>query len=130
MADTSPRRVLVVDDEASIRRMIEVMLTAHDYEVYEAESAEAGMQIFREKSPDVVLTDLVMAGLDGADLIREIRRISPETRVIVMSGGARFGIDVPTLAQQLGAAEALQKPFRSADLLLAIRESEGGPDPA
>jgi two-component system, chemotaxis family, chemotaxis protein CheY len=114
--------VLVIDDDAPLRRMVRRILTEASHEVAEAEDGEAGLALLRKEQPALVLTDLVMPKKEGIETIREIRRTSPETRVIAMSG-SDFGPSATLYlhaAEKLGADAVLAKPFRADELLQTI----------
>jgi two-component system KDP operon response regulator KdpE len=104
-------RLLVVDDEAIVRRSIRRCLTAHGYEVIEAANATEGIERYRALQPDLVITDIRMKGMDGMEMLAEIRRTDPAARAILVSG-ALEGPD--------GCADPLlPKPFGS-DQLIAV----------
>ncbi len=108
-------RVLVVDDEEKLRRVIELQLLAAGYEVEKAASAEEGLRL--AERADLVLTDLKLPGMDGLELLAAIRRQNMQAPVIVMTA---FGtIEVAVQAMKSGAVDFLLKPF-SLDHLMAI----------
>jgi signal transduction histidine kinase len=103
-------RVLVVDDEESVRALCRRTLAGPDRRVRTAPDAASALERLREERADVVLTDLSMPGaMDGAALTEEIRRLYPETDVIVMTGYPALETAVPTLKS--GAYDYLVKPF-------------------
>ena len=83
-------RVLVVDDEANLRRMVRSLLSAEGWLVEEAGSAEEALIRVGQTQPDVVLLDLVLPGASGLDLLPRLRKASPDTPVIMMSGEANL----------------------------------------
>jgi len=108
-------RVLVVDDEEKLRRVIELQLLAAGYDVEKAASAEEGLRL--AERADLVLTDLKLPGMDGLELLAAIRRQNMQAPVIVMTA---FGtIEVAVQAMKSGAVDFLLKPF-SLDHLMAI----------
>jgi len=108
-------RILVVDDEEKLRRVIELQLLAAGYDVDKAASAEEGLKL--AERADLVLTDLKLPGMDGLELLAAIRRQNMQAPVIVMTA---FGtIEVAVQAMKSGAAEFLLKPF-SLDHLMAV----------
>lgn len=116
-------RVLVIDDEASLRKTVRGMLEAHGLEVGEAADGEIGMREFRERGADVVLCDVFMPTKDGLETIREMRRLAPGVKIIAISGGGPGGtVNLLPLASRMGAAEVLFKPFGQPELLAAIRQ--------
>ena len=109
--------ILVIDDDPGIRELVRLILETReeaDHPVLEAADGKEGLQLFWEHSPDVVIVDLFMPGIEGMETIKEISGKSPKTKIIGMSGGAHYLLDI---AKALGAHEVLRKPFRSEDLL-------------
>jgi diguanylate cyclase (GGDEF)-like protein len=102
-------RVLVVDDESTIRSVISQVLADDGYEVHEAASAEEAIELFRKEPFPVVLTDIIMRKMSGLDLLGEVRLLDPETLVIVMTSQA--SLDTATRALRNGAHDYLTKPF-------------------
>lgn len=110
-------RILLVDDEAMIRRFLRHALEQSGYRVDEAESGETGLDALHAVSYDLVITDIVMPGMSGVELVETSRRTWPQIPVIVMSGGGRLGDDDHLqTALDLGAAAAVNKPFRLREL--------------
>jgi DNA-binding NtrC family response regulator len=109
------QRILVVDDEEKLRRVIELQLLAAGFEVDKAGSAEEGLKL--AERADLVLTDLKLPGMDGLELLAAIRRQNMQSPVIVMTA---FGtIEVAVEAMKAGAVDFLMKPF-SLDHLMAV----------
>jgi len=116
-ADTMKRRVLVVEDEDKLRRVIELHLTAGGYEVEQARTAEEA--VLRAGEADLVITDLRLPGMDGMELLSHIRRQNAHTPVIVMTA---FGtVENAVAAMKAGAVDFLLKPF-SLDHLTTVVE--------
>jgi DNA-binding NtrC family response regulator len=113
--------VLLIDDDSGMRDMIRRMLESAKYDVLDATSGVAGIALFRERRPDVVLTDILMPDKDGVETLREIRKIDPQARVIAMSGGGRAKYtNFLKVAKEFGATETIEKPFRREELLAAV----------
>jgi DNA-binding response OmpR family regulator len=111
--------VLVVDDEAAIRYSVSKTLQRVGYTVREASSGEDALEIIREDSFDVVLTDIRMPpGLDGVELIRRIKDTDPETIVILMTAYPSLPTAVEGL--RLGAHDYLIKPSSSQDIRQSV----------
>jgi len=108
-------RFLVVDDEDEVRTLLKEYLSSLGLEVTEAREGETALQLFQEKGPfEVVITDLVMPGLDGLSLIRRIKEMEPETMILAMTGYARdYGYVEVVL---VGADDLIQKPFSFEEL--------------
>lgn len=116
-------RVLVIDDEDSIRTMVQHMLRRAGYEAVAAADGSEGMRLQRERPADLVITDLIMPGQEGLETIIEIRRGFPKTKIIAISGGGHAGVlDFLPIASQLGAMRTLPKPFTHQQLLALVKE--------
>ncbi|GAB4256149.1 sigma-54-dependent transcriptional regulator [Deferrisoma sp.] len=114
-------RVLVVDDDASLRRILEYNLAEEGYAVATAASGEEALEKLDRAAFDLVVTDIKMPGMDGMDLLRRIKAEAPETQVIVITA---FGtIEMAVEAMKAGAAEYITKPFNRDELKLAVRKA-------
>ena len=111
-------RVLVVDDEKSIRRFLNAGLAAEGYEVSLAESGGEAVEMVAREKPDVVILDLGLPDIDGQEVIRRIRRLSA-TPIIVLSVRADESGKVQSL--DLGADDYVTKPFGMEELTARIR---------
>ena len=113
--------ILVVDDDASFRGMLQSMLERQHHAVVVAQDGSEAMKRFREQPPDLVITDLIMPDKEGLETIREIRRGNADIRIIAMSGGGRVSpATYLSIALDMGADAVLAKPFSSQQLLDAI----------
>jgi DNA-binding NtrC family response regulator len=105
-------RILVIDDEARIRRLLRVALEIQGHEVLEAGEGDQGLRLLRASLPDLVITDILMPGTDGMEVLMALRREAPGLKVIAMSGGGQYGLTEPLqMAEPLGAFAAFRKPF-------------------
>jgi DNA-binding response OmpR family regulator len=121
-ASAMPPTVLVVEDDAAVRQACAIMLEDHGFHVVTAVDGVDGLRKFRQINPDVVLTDIIMPEKEGVGLIMELRRETPEVKIVVMSGGGRMGnMDFIKIATMLGANIGLYKPFDDLQLVDAIR---------
>lgn len=123
MTDTNQSlRVLVIDDDPDVRRVLKGMLKALGHEPTSADDGLAGLEAFRSGQFDVVITDIMMPGQAGLETIGELRRHDPDVRVIAISGGGRIqgSEDVLMQAANLGAQATLGKPFQVSDLKHAL----------
>ena len=111
-------RVLVIDDEPQIRRALRTALSAHGYVVEVAEDGTSGLAAIATWAPDAVVLDLVMPGLDGFEVLRQVRPWS-DVPVIVLSARGQEPDKVAALDQ--GADDYLTKPFGMAELLARLR---------
>jgi DNA-binding NtrC family response regulator len=117
-------RILIIDDEASIRRPLQILLERAGYEVESAPNGAEAVRLWRERPGDLVITDIHMPGKNGLETIFELRRIAPEARILAMSGsGGTDRLDVLGQAALLGAVRTISKPFRLEEMLLAVREA-------
>jgi two-component system, NtrC family, nitrogen regulation response regulator NtrX len=113
------QRVLIVDDEPNIRRMVGALLSAEGYEVREAADGAAGVRAVEEEEPDVALIDLMMpGGMDGIATLAKIRERWSDLPVIMMSG--RASLSDAVRATKVGAVNFLEKPLAPETVLLAL----------
>ncbi len=115
-------RILVIDDDVMLQRLLKETLTVLGHEVCQAFDGREGVGACRESPPDLVLTDVMMPEQDGLQTIRELRRLCPDVKIIAMSGGsfAFPQLDVLSLARHFGARQVLYKPFAHEDLTAAL----------
>jgi two-component system KDP operon response regulator KdpE len=115
---SEPNKILVVDDESQITRVLRHSLTAHRYDVRTAADGVSGLDTFRDWHPDLIITDLQMPEVDGLEFCREIRKTS-NVPIIVLSvrGEERTKVE----ALDAGADDYVTKPFGIDELLARIR---------
>ena len=111
-------KVLIVDDELHIRRLIHAALARADYAIVEAENARAALEMLRDERPDIVLLDLGLPDRDGLELVPLVKRQSDTTLIVV---SARDATDQKVAALDLGADDYLTKPFDTDELLARVR---------
>ncbi len=114
-------RILIVDDEAGIRRSLAGLLSDEDFEPVEAADGEKGLAILREGGIALVLLDIAMPGRDGIEILEEIRQAWPNLPALMMSGHGN--IETAVRATQLGAFDFIEKPLSFEKLLLTIRHA-------
>ena len=115
--------VLVIDDEAQIRRMLRRVLETEGYEVMDAADGSIGISLYRENPTDLVLTDIFMPNKEGLETIMTLKRDFPEVRILAMSGGGVMdSAACLRMAKGLGAARVYVKPFEIEGLLKDIGE--------
>lgn len=115
--------ILVIDDDAVIRSLIRRALELHGHQVSEAVDGSEGIRVYHERSPQLVLCDLIMPEKEGLETIEELCRDSPQVRIIAMSGGVMNGVyDLLPVAKRLGARAVLSKPFTTATLIGVVKE--------
>ncbi len=115
MKDTM--RILVVDDEETIRGILSRVLGEEGYQVTLAASGEEALEIFRKDPHPLVLTDIRMGGMSGMELLTEIRAIKSDTQVLIMTSFASLETAIEAL--RLGAYDYMVKPFEDLDLVVA-----------
>jgi two-component system response regulator AtoC len=119
MSEDLKTRLLVVDDEQSIRRLCMTIGNSLGFACAEAESAEAALARLDTDPPDVVLTDLKLPNQTGVDLLRQIRALLPRTEIAIMTGHG--SIESAVDAMKLGAYDYIEKPFRVEKMRLLLQ---------
>jgi two-component system response regulator PilR (NtrC family) len=115
------KRLLIVDDEKSMREFLEIMLQHDGYDVRAAGSGEEAFEIFCEAEPDLVLTDVKMPGMSGLDLIRKIRSLDSSAPIIAITAYASAQDAIRAVRE--GAYDYISKPFQIDDLRAVIRNA-------
>src|SRR6058998_2855998 len=115
MPDT---RVLVVDDERSMRELLAIMLRQAGHDVILAEGGEQAVEVLKNESFDLVITDLRMRKIDGLGVLRAAKEHSPQTVVLVITAFA--STETAVEAMKLGAYDYLTKPFKLDEIKLTI----------
>jgi len=113
--------ILVVDDDASLRRVTQHTLQESGYHVLVAENGEEGFRLFQQTHPRLVLTDVRMPGLGGLDLLARVKAYAPEAMVVVVT--AYGSLQEAVKAIRMGAHDYLAKPFSREQLLLAVSKA-------
>ncbi len=119
--DTHTYSILLVDDEPGIRNVLAITLTHAGFTVLPATDGDAGLQLFFEKHPDIVITDIKMPGIDGIELLKQIKEASPETEVIMITGHGDMDLAVKSL--QYEAADFITKPIDAAEIETAVQKA-------
>ncbi|MBD3166819.1 response regulator [bacterium] len=119
MTDDLCHKILVVEDEPTLRLALQDALGAEGCKVHTADNGNDGYALFQLHRHDIVLTDMVMPGLNGVELIEKIMELKPETRVFAFT--AYGNVDTAVHAMKLGALDFITKPFRITDLVDRIR---------
>jgi YesN/AraC family two-component response regulator len=115
------KKILVVDDEEIVRYSLLNILKEQGYDVDEVPSAEKALEVFREKKYHLVLTDLVLEGMGGLDLLENVKVVSPKTLVIVITGYGSIRTAVTAL--RLGVYDYLLKPCDEDELIIRVRRA-------
>ena len=116
---SGPQRVLVVDDEPPIRRFLRTSLSSQGYQVIEAEDGPSAREILRQNTADVLVLDLGLPGLDGFEIIKQLRESGSTLPIIVLSSRTDEAGKVRAL--DLGADDYVTKPFGMDELLARLR---------
>lgn len=118
---TRPRTILAIDDDDSLRRVVEYNLAEEGYRVITAADGPSGLEAYQREAVDVVLTDIRMPGIEGIELLARLKAMQPELPVIMLTA---FGtIDSAVEAMRLGAFDYLTKPFSRDQLRASVRKA-------
>ncbi|MGH8016036.1 MAG: response regulator [Candidatus Zixiibacteriota bacterium] len=113
--------ILVVDDEAMIRNLLENILTKEGYKILLAKDGQEALDIVTAKKVDIVISDMKMPRMNGLDLLKSLKRERPEIGVVIMTGyGDKYSVKDALL---LGADEYISKPFKSYEMLLIVERT-------
>jgi DNA-binding NtrC family response regulator len=117
----SARKVLLIDDDASLRRVTEYSLQSAGFQVICAADGEQGLACFKVDHPEIVITDIQMPGLSGYEVLQQIKAERPETLVIVIT--AYSSVEKAVEAMKQGAYDYLAKPFSRDELVLLVEKA-------
>ena len=111
--------ILCIDDEESVRRLVQVALEGTGYRVLIAEHGQHGLRLLEHQAVDLMLLDIVMPDMDGLEVIPLLRKTRPASKIIAITGkpGATNKLDI---AKHLGAHDTLLKPFSLQELFHAV----------
>ncbi|HPC47310.1 MAG TPA: sigma-54 dependent transcriptional regulator [Deltaproteobacteria bacterium] len=118
---TLRKTILVADDEMGIRESLRKILEKEGFDVITATNGEEAFKIIRSQNVDLLVTDIRMAGMDGLELLKVCKSVSPYTEVIMITGYASVDTAVDSLKQ--GAYDYITKPFKKADILRAVHKA-------
>lgn len=111
-------KILIVDDEKAVRESLEEILELEDYQVETVSSGEKALELINETDYDLVLLDLKMSGIDGVEVMKQITRYAPETKVIILTGHGTLESAIEAL--RTGAEDYMLKPFEASTILDSI----------
>jgi len=114
----STLKILVVDDEERSLRLVEAMLAPEGYDVVLAHSGQEGLEMIRDTSPDIVLLDIMMPGMNGYEVLSILRQ---QSNIPVIMLTAKKEVTSARDALNLGADDYIRKPFRKGELLARIQ---------
>jgi DNA-binding NtrC family response regulator len=115
------KTIMVVDDEADIRYALDLYLSHCGYKVLKAETSEEALSLFKVFSPAIILSDLKMPGMDGIELLRTIKRQSPDTEIIMITGHGDMTLAIDSIRND--ATDFLLKPINDDALEIALKRA-------
>lgn len=115
-------KILVIDDSTIDRMVLEEILKNNDYEVFLASDGREGLNLFKKNPVDLVITDMVMPGKMGIDVILELKENYPDLKIIAMSAGGEFGPEVELDMAHIYGALTITKPFDPEQVLEAVNK--------
>jgi DNA-binding response OmpR family regulator len=125
----SKQRILVADDDPSIRRTLQIGLSKAGYEVLEARDGEEAVRLWRETGADLIIADIYMPNKSGLQLIMELRAHNSAIPVIAMSdGGQSKNLNPLSYSEVLGSVRTIAKPFSLEDMVAMVRQELTGDD--
>ena len=115
-------KILIVDDEQNIRNILRESLKKDEHEIYEAGTGQEASDILNSNQIELLITDLVMPGKTGLDLIMEVKENYPDLTIIAISGGGGINgrFDYLPIAQLIGANNIIKKPFSINDIKQSV----------
>jgi len=117
----TPSRLLVIDDDESVRLLLKDLLEEAGYAVRTAKSGEEALQLIRVATYDIIITDLRLSGMHGLEVVKEVKAIDPGIDVIVMTGYASVNSAVESM--KAGAIDYITKPFNSDHIKMVVQKS-------
>jgi len=114
-------KILIIDDDEWNRQIMKETLKKEGYLLFEAVDGESGVTIVRKEKPDVVITDYLMPGMNGLEVLIEIRKIQDNLPVILLTGFGDVGLTIKSI--QMGAFDYLEKPIKSSQLKTIVRDA-------
>jgi len=115
-------KILVIDDEKPTLMMFRLTLAAYGYDVLTAENGQEGLDVFNRERPTIVLTDIKMPGMNGIEVLKQVKAIDPSTEVIVITGHG--DMDLAIQALNLDATDFINKPIQRHLLEQAIKRAQ------
>ncbi len=112
------QRILLIDDDMNIRRLIRLYLEKEGFEVSEAGRGDEGLSAFRSKAPALVLLDVMLPGVDGLQVLKEIRKTSKAPVIMLTAKDETFD---KVLGLELGADDYITKPFENKELVARVK---------
>jgi len=114
-------KILLVDDEEGIRKVLGITLSDAGYRVFVAENGQEAFRIFKTESPPIVMTDIKMPGMDGIELLKNIKRLNPDTEVIMITGHGDMDLAIESLKHE--ATDFITKPINDDIMEIALKKA-------
>ena len=115
------KNILIVDDSSAVQKLLDQFLQRKGFSTRLAEDGFKALLCMKEKVPDLIITDIIMDGMDGLTLIREVRSQYPDLPIIAISGGRlALSVNFESRAAKDGANEFMEKPVKLDDLFNSI----------
>jgi two-component system response regulator (stage 0 sporulation protein F) len=114
------KKLLIVDDQHGIRILLTELFSAEGYTTFQAANGKLALEIVKRESPNLVLLDMKIPGMDGLDILKHIKSIDPSIKVIMMT--AYGELDMIKESTSLGALRHFTKPFDIDELRIAVNE--------
>ena len=115
-------KILLVDDEEGIRKVLGISLSDSGYQVFTAKSGEEALSIFKEQDPPIVLTDIKMPGMDGIELLQRMKEENPDSEVIMITGHGDMELAIQSLKHE--ATDFITKPINDDALGIALKRAK------
>ena len=112
--------ILLIDDDPGIRDSLTLMLRTAGHTIESAANGRAGLELAARTQFELVITDVLMPEMDGAEAVRALRALPQPPKILVMTGGAVLGADLMALAGDYGVDASIAKPFRPKELFAVI----------
>ena len=116
------QKILIIDDEKSIVNILSISLKSDGYDVVSAYNGEEALNVFQKESPNIVLTDLKMPGMDGIEILKKIKELNSDAEVIIITGHG--DMDSAIEALKFGASDFINKPVGDEALSIALNRAE------
>ncbi|MGD8228079.1 MAG: response regulator, partial [Desulfobacteraceae bacterium] len=115
-------KILLVDDEEGIRKVLSISLSDSGYHVFTAKSGEEALKIFKEQAPPIVMTDIKMPGMDGIELLQKMKQENPDAEVIMITGHGEMELAIQSLKHE--ATDFITKPINDDALEIALKRAK------
>ncbi|MCF8565626.1 response regulator [Alicyclobacillus tolerans] len=112
------KKILIVDDQFGIRVLLQEVLHKEGYAIFQAPNGQTALDIVQQENPDLILLDMKIPGMDGLEILRNIRKLEVDTKVIMMT--AYGELDLIQEAMEMGALAHFTKPFDIDELRQAV----------